>query len=65
MLKVKKKVTQVVPPPAPATVPTIVPLEEEDDGDDGDINPMARDDDAFLGLHHGAFEVPDMKAKDG
>ena len=24
---------------------------------------MARDDDAFLGLHHGAFEVPDMEAE--
>ena len=46
-------------------MPTIVPLEEEDDGDDGDITPMARDDDAFLGLHHGAFEVPDMEADDG
>ena len=26
---------------------------------------MARDDDAFLGLHHGAFEVPDMEAENG
>ena len=24
---------------------------------------MARDDDAFLDLHHGAFEVPDMEAE--
>ena len=27
--------------------------------------PMALDDDAFLGLHHGAFEVPDMEADEG
>ena len=27
------------------------------------ITPLARDDDAFLGLHHGAFEVPDMEAE--
>ena len=46
-------------------MPTIVPLEEEDGGEDGDTTPMARDDDAFLGLHHGAFEVPDMEADDG
>ena len=26
---------------------------------------MARDDDAVLGLHHGAFEVPNMEADDG
>ena len=26
---------------------------------------MTRDDDVFLGLHHGAFEVPDMEADDG
>ena len=43
MLKVKKEVTQVVPPPAPATTPppgpTIVPLDEEEDGEDGDITP--------------------------
>ena len=69
MLKVKKEVTQVVLPAAPPTIPppgpTIVPLEEEDDGEDGDITPMARDDDAFLGLHQRAFEVPDREANGG
>ena len=69
MLKVKKEVTHVVPPPAPPATtprgPTVVPLEEEDDGENGDITLMARDDDAFLGLHRGAFEVPDMAADDG
>ena len=59
MLMVKKEVTQVVPLPAPpATLlrgRPFVPLDEEDRGDYDDITPMARDDDAFLGLHHGAF----------
>ena len=64
MLKVKMEVTQVFPPLAPATVPTTVPLEEEDGGGDCDITAMARDDDALLGLHHGAFEDPSMEADD-
>ena len=29
-----------------------------------DIIPMVRDDDALLGLHHGAFEDPSMEADD-
>ena len=40
-------------------------MEEEDDGEDGDITPVARDDDAFLGQHHDAFEVPDTEADGG
>ena len=38
---------------------------EEGGGDDGDITPMAQEDDAFLGLHHGAFEVHDMEDENG
>ena len=57
------------PPAAPPTTPlpirVVVLAEEKDGGDDGDITPMARDDDAFFGLHHGAFEVPDMEAENG
>ena len=67
MLEVKKEVIHV-PPPAPPTTPLPIPAVvsvEEDGGDDCDITPMARDDDAFLGVHHGAFEVPDMEAENG
>ena len=68
MLEVKTEVIQV-PPPAPPTtplpIPAVVSVEEEDGGDDCDITLMARDDDAFLGLHHGVFEVPDMEAENG
>ena len=67
MMRVKREVIQVAPPAPPPTTPPPVPVvvlaEEEGGGDDGDITPMARDDDAFLGLHHGAFEVQDMEAE--
>ena len=67
MMRVKREVIQVAPPSPPPTspppVPVVVLAEEEGGGDDGDITPMAREDDAFLGLHHGAFEVQDMEAE--
>ena len=64
LIQVKKEVTQVFPTSVPATPPsgpTIVPLEEEDSDGDGDLTPMAQNDDAYLGLHHGAFDAPGME----
>ena len=65
MMRVKKEVIQVAPPAPPPTTPPQIPVVvltgEEGGGDDGDITPMAQEDDALLGLHHGAFEVHDME----
>ena len=65
MMRVKKEVIQVAPPAPPPTTPPRIPVAvltgDEGGGDDCDITPMAQDDDALLGLHHGAFEVHDME----
>ena len=65
MMRVKKEVIQVAPPSPPPTTPPKIPVViltgDEGGGDDCDITPMAQDDDALLGLHHGAFEIHDME----
>ena len=65
MMRVKKEVIQVAPPSPPPTTPPKIPVVlltgDDGGGDDCEITPMAQDDDAFLGLHHGAFEVHDME----
>ena len=68
MMRVKKEVIQVAPPTPPPTPPPKIPVVlltgDDGGGDDCEITPMAQEDDAFLGLHHGAFEVHDMEDED-